>query len=148
MPPPGSGKGQSFVHDPKIAALPEVKASIKLRFQNRAGQTMVVIRSLQLTQKKSTLQFKTLDGVIKTNHPETGERKSISHKCTELDKQVSVRALSPPPPTPPLGLPGPGPGLGLRLSTAAALPLHQLRSGWSRLSVGSERAPVVWTRAS
>ena len=34
------------------------------------------------------MQFKTLDGVIKTQDPSTGEKTSISHKCTELDKQV------------------------------------------------------------
>ena len=51
-PPPGGDKGKSFVHDPKLAGVAEVKGCIKLRFKNRAGQDMVVIRSLQLTQKK------------------------------------------------------------------------------------------------
>ena len=76
------------MHDPKIAGLAEVKGSIKLRFQNRAGQDMVVIRSLQLTQKKATVTFKTLDGVIKATDPNTGEKSAMSHKCGELDKQV------------------------------------------------------------
>lgn len=87
-PPPGGDKGKSFVHDPKIAGVAEVKGSIKLRFCNRAGQDMVVIRSLQVTQKKTTATFKTLDGVIKATDPETGAKTAMSHKCGELDKQV------------------------------------------------------------
>jgi len=87
-PPPGGDKGKSFVHDPKIAGVPEVKASIKLRFKNRAGQDMVVNRLLQLTQKKTTSTFKTLDGVIKSTDPRTGEKTAMSHKCGELDKQI------------------------------------------------------------
>lgn len=87
-PPPGGDKGKSFVTDPKIAGVAEVKGQIKLRFKNRAGQDMVVVRALQLTQKKATSTFKTLDGVIKSTNPVTGEKMSMSHKCGELDKQV------------------------------------------------------------
>ena len=49
---------------------------------------MVVVRSMELTQKKTSASFKQLDGVLRTMDPTTGERKSLSHKCTELDKQV------------------------------------------------------------
>jgi len=48
----------------------------------------VVIRSLQLTQKKGSSTFKTLDGVIKSTDPATNKKSSMSHKCGELDKQV------------------------------------------------------------
>ena len=64
--PPGSRSGQSFVHDPKLADLSEVKAQIKLRFQNRAGIPTTVIRSLQLTQLKKSMRFKALDAVVRT----------------------------------------------------------------------------------
>ncbi len=30
--PPHTGGGKSFIHDPKVSNLPEVKASIKLKF--------------------------------------------------------------------------------------------------------------------
>ena len=63
--PPGSRSGQSFVHDPKLADLSEVKAQIKLRFQNRAGIPTTVIRSLQLTQLKKSMRFKALDAVVR-----------------------------------------------------------------------------------
>jgi hypothetical protein len=49
---------------------------------------MVVIRSLQLTQKKTQSTFKTLDGVLKQTDPRTGEKSAMSHKCGELDKLV------------------------------------------------------------
>ena len=49
---------------------------------------MVVIRSMEVTQKKTTASFKALDGIIRTQDPNTGERVSLSHKCTELDRQI------------------------------------------------------------
>lgn len=48
---------------------------------------MVVIRSMELTQKKTTTTFRQLDGALRTQDP-NGERRNISHKCTELDRQV------------------------------------------------------------
>jgi len=49
---------------------------------------MVVIRSMELTQKKTTMTFKQLDGILRTVDPTTGQRVSLSHKCTELDRQI------------------------------------------------------------
>ncbi|CAM9909179.1 unnamed protein product, partial [Hapterophycus canaliculatus] len=50
----------------------------------------VVIRSFRLTQKKKTLQFKALDGVIRTRG-ENGQSVSINHKCMEMDKHIPLR---------------------------------------------------------
>ena len=86
--PPGSKSGSSFVHDPKSIGHTTVKANIKLRFTSRAGQTMVVVRSMEVTQRKIKATFKQLDGVLRTFDPETGERVALSHKCGELDKQI------------------------------------------------------------
>jgi DNA repair protein RAD50 len=87
--PPGCGRsGNAFVHDAKCIGQTNVKANVKLRFTSRTGQSMVVIRSMELTQKKTTQTFKQLDGVLRMMDPETGERVSLSHKCTELDKQL------------------------------------------------------------
>ena len=88
--PPGKNPGQSFVHDPKAVGQSVVKANVKLRFTNRAGSSMVLVRSMELTQRKTTLSFKALDGVLRTMDPNTGERLSMSHKCTELDRQIPV----------------------------------------------------------
>ena len=45
----------------QVAGETEVKAQIKLRLRSAEGAPMVVIRSFQLTQKKTALQFKALD---------------------------------------------------------------------------------------
>jgi DNA repair protein RAD50 len=87
--PPGCGRsGNAFVHDPKSIVQTTVKANVKLRFTSRAGQSMVVTRSMELTQKKTTQTFKQLDGVLRMTDPITGGKVSLSHKCTELDKQI------------------------------------------------------------
>jgi DNA repair protein RAD50 len=85
--PPGAQMGKTFVHDPKISQKTETKASIKLKFVNQANQHMVIQRSMQLIQKKGSLTFKGLDGVIRQRNA-AGEQVSMGHKCTELDKVV------------------------------------------------------------
>ena len=87
--PPGSSSGKAFVHDPKVSGATEVKAQIKLRFKNYGAQRMVVVRSMQLTQKKTTATFKQLDGVIRATKPD-GTKTSFTHKCGELDKTVPL----------------------------------------------------------
>ena len=49
---------------------------------------MVVARSMEVTQKKTTASFKALDGTIRTVDKDSGERVTMSHKCTELDKNI------------------------------------------------------------
>lgn len=63
--PPTCSNGQSFINDPTITDATEVKASVKLRFSNKAGKPSVVVRSIQLTKRKTKLEFKALDGVIR-----------------------------------------------------------------------------------
>ena len=88
--PPGNKSGQSFVHDPRSIGQTSVKGSIKLRFTNTEGLSMVVARSMEVTQKKTTASFKALDGTIRTVNKETGERVTMCHNCTELDKSVPM----------------------------------------------------------
>ncbi|KAL8022308.1 putative DNA repair protein Rad50 [Plasmopara halstedii] len=85
--PPGARSGQSLVHDPKIAGTNEVKASIRLRFRNRAGKVMLIHRTFQVRQTKKAITFKALDGVIRVVN-ELGEKVSLSHKCGELDQHI------------------------------------------------------------
>ncbi|TDH69451.1 hypothetical protein CCR75_004392 [Bremia lactucae] len=85
--PPGARSGQSLVHDPKIAGTNEVKASIRLRFRNRASKVMLVHRTFQVRQTKKTITFKALDGVIRVVN-ELGEKVSLNHKCGELDQHI------------------------------------------------------------
>eukprot|EP00941_MAST-03F_sp_MAST-3F-sp1_P000454 g454.t1 len=86
--PPGSASGQSFVHDPQMADLTEVKACLKLRFNNRAGNPVTCIRSLQLKQLKKSLRFKALDAVLQSRDAKTNEKVSLSHRCSEVDTLV------------------------------------------------------------
>ena len=44
-------KGGAFIHDPKLANEPEIKAKVKLQFRDRAGNKTVVSRIMQATQK-------------------------------------------------------------------------------------------------
>lgn len=41
-----------------------------------------------MTQKKTTLSFKQLDGALRTLDTATNKIVSLSHKCTELDRQL------------------------------------------------------------
>jgi DNA repair protein RAD50 len=87
--PPGKNAGQAFVHDPKSIGSTSVKANLKLRFTAHGGKSMVIVRSMEVTQKKNTMTFKQLDGNLRTVN-NTGERIAMSHKCTELDRQIPL----------------------------------------------------------
>lgn len=43
---------------------------------------------LQLTQKKSSLQFKALDQVLQTINKETGEKQALTYKCADIDRII------------------------------------------------------------
>jgi len=45
---------------------------------------------MEVTQKKTTMSFKALDGILRTTDQRTGEKISMSHKCTELDRQIPM----------------------------------------------------------
>ncbi|CAK4452546.1 unnamed protein product [Aphanomyces euteiches] len=85
--PPGARSGQSFIHDPKIRGDVEVKGSVRLRFTNRSGQVMLVQRTYRLQQMKSSTKFSAMDGVVRMMN-EHGEKVSVNHKCSELDKHI------------------------------------------------------------
>jgi DNA repair protein RAD50 len=85
--PPTCRNGQSFINDPTMTDATEVKACVKLRFTNKANKNTVCIRSMQLSKKKTKLEFKALDGCIRTVNDQ-GQQVSTSHKCSELDKHV------------------------------------------------------------
>lgn len=70
----------------QVAGETEVKAQIKLRFITGAGQPVVVIRSFQLTQRKSSMAFKALDNVLQTVNRATGAREALSYRCADIDR--------------------------------------------------------------
>ncbi|XP_064422958.1 DNA repair protein RAD50-like isoform X2 [Latimeria chalumnae] len=61
--PPGT-KGNTFVHDPKVAHETDVRAQIHLQFFDVTGERVAVQRSMVCTQKGKRTEFKTLEGVI------------------------------------------------------------------------------------
>ncbi|KAM0935845.1 putative DNA repair protein Rad50 [Dioscorea sansibarensis] len=86
--PPNSRSGQSFIHDPKVAGETETKGQIKLRFKTAAGKDVVCIRSFQLTQKTSKMEFKAIESVLQTINPHTGEKVCLSYRCADMDREI------------------------------------------------------------
>ncbi|ONI28862.1 hypothetical protein PRUPE_1G165000 [Prunus persica] len=86
--PPNARSGHSFIHDPKVAGETETKAQIKLRFRTAAGKDVVCIRSFQLTQKASKMEFKAIDSVLQTINPHTGEKVCLSYRCADMDREI------------------------------------------------------------
>jgi DNA repair protein RAD50 len=54
-----------------------------------SGKAMLVHRTMEVSQKKSTITFKSLDGVIKTQD-ESGRTVSSSHTCSEMEKTIPL----------------------------------------------------------
>lgn len=65
----------------------EVKAQIKLLFKNRKNVDYLVSRSLQVTKKKTKLEYKALDSTIRTTD-ENGQKVSMTLKCSDIDRIV------------------------------------------------------------
>eukprot|EP01065_Artemidia_motanka_P016629 TRINITY_DN2024_c0_g1_i2.p1 TRINITY_DN2024_c0_g1~~TRINITY_DN2024_c0_g1_i2.p1 ORF type:complete len:1318 (+),score=467.78 TRINITY_DN2024_c0_g1_i2:96-4049(+) len=83
------GQGRSFIHDPKVAGSPEVKAQVRLQFRASNKQQYLVQRSFQLTQKSATNQkFETLDASLQSRDPSTGAVVTQSYKCCDLDRLI------------------------------------------------------------
>jgi hypothetical protein len=57
----------------QVAGETETKGQIKLRFKTAAGKDVVCIRSFQLTQKASKMEYKAIESVLQTINSITGE---------------------------------------------------------------------------
>ncbi|KAK1591171.1 hypothetical protein Q3G72_003298 [Acer saccharum] len=86
--PPNARSGHSFIHDPKVAGETETKGQIKLRFKTPAGKDVVCIRSFQLTQKASKMEYKAIESVLQTINPHTGEKVCLSYRCADMDREI------------------------------------------------------------
>ncbi|PNH09406.1 DNA repair protein RAD50, partial [Tetrabaena socialis] len=71
-----------------VAGETEVKGQIKLQFRTATGSPIIVTRSFLLTQKKTALQFKSLDAVMTCNNKDTGARETLTYRCADLDRIV------------------------------------------------------------
>jgi DNA repair protein RAD50 len=103
---PPNTRGGAFVHDPKMANEKEVKAQVKLRFTAANGTSMLAVRNLSVTVKKTSgLTMKTLENIlalegngttgkvcpmVAASSPEIHvfQRAVISTKCAELDAEI------------------------------------------------------------
>ncbi|KAJ2718261.1 DNA repair protein rad50 [Coemansia sp. Benny D115] len=85
---PPNSKGGAFIHDPKLAGEKEVKAQVKLRFLNISQRSMTCVRSILLSQKKTTMTQKTLEGALSFDATATDEKVSISSRCADLDAMI------------------------------------------------------------
>lgn len=56
-----------------MAGETETKGQIKLRFKTAARKDVVCIRSFQLTQKATKMEYKAIEFVLQTLNPQTGE---------------------------------------------------------------------------
>ncbi|KAL5542789.1 hypothetical protein UlMin_010499 [Ulmus minor] len=86
--PPNARSGHSFIHDPKVAGETETKGQIKLRFKTAAGKDVVCIRSFQLTQKASKMEYKAIESVLQTINPHNGEKVCLSYRCADMDREI------------------------------------------------------------
>ena len=57
----------------QVAGETKTKGHIKLRFKTTARKDVVCIRSFQLTQKASKMEYKFIESVMQTINPHTGE---------------------------------------------------------------------------
>ncbi|KAL7145285.1 hypothetical protein ABFS83_07G070900 [Erythranthe nasuta] len=86
--PPNARSGHSFIHDPKVAGETETKGQIKLRFKTAARKDVVCIRSFQLTQKATKMEYKAIESVLQTINPQTGETVCLSYRCADMDREI------------------------------------------------------------
>ena len=49
---------------------------------------MWLLPALQLTQKKTALQFKTVDQTLQTYNKDTFEKQALSYRCSDIDRLV------------------------------------------------------------
>ncbi|GFG30387.1 hypothetical protein Cfor_05842, partial [Coptotermes formosanus] len=85
--PPGAKQGRLFVHDPKISRKLETHGRIQLRFTDLKGDTLVVTRLMQLTQKAKNLEFKTKDSSLH-RIDSNGQHADVSGRCIDIDAEV------------------------------------------------------------
>ncbi|KAK6790217.1 hypothetical protein RDI58_014017 [Solanum bulbocastanum] len=78
--PNGAGK--------TVAGETETKGQIKLRFKTAAGKDVVCIRSFQLTQKATKMEYKAIESVLQTINPHTGEKVCLSYRCADMDREI------------------------------------------------------------
>ena len=86
--PPGTGRGASFVHDPKICNENSVRGNIRLLFNSIGNQSIKAERAMEVTQKTKKMEFKTLESTLVYTY-KTGEKKVVSSKNVDFQNELS-----------------------------------------------------------
>jgi len=87
--PPNIKSGQAFIHDPKLSGETETKAQITLRIRDTVGNEIVVVRSFQLIQKASKMQFQKVDQSLQMVDA-AGNKQVVTYKCADIDATVPM----------------------------------------------------------
>jgi DNA repair protein RAD50 len=87
--PPNIKSGQAFIHDPKLSGETETKAQITLRIRDTVGNEIVVVRSFQLIQKASKMQFQKVDQSLQMVDA-AGKKQVVTYKCADIDATVPM----------------------------------------------------------
>ena len=83
--PPGSDKGKSFIHDPKLAGENTVVAKTTLTFVGVDERRYRINRILQATQKAKNCTLKTVDNSIDWIKDDDSVA-NVSGKCADINK--------------------------------------------------------------
>ncbi|XP_067628332.1 DNA repair protein RAD50 [Eurosta solidaginis] len=86
--PPGSDRGKSFVHDPKIFHQSGTLGQVKLEVSNLQGKHISVCRSMKISNKRGKYTFETLDATmnyVDNKSDGKGGTNSISKRCVDVD---------------------------------------------------------------
>lgn len=70
--PEGSQRGQGFVNDPKINSMHRTKGQVRLNLKDARDTEYVILKSVEVTQKATTMHFSRPDNtlIIKKNGTE------------------------------------------------------------------------------
>ncbi|KAL5286254.1 RAD50 family protein [Megaselia abdita] len=83
--PPGTNKGQCFVHDPNISSSYSCRGQVKLTVKNISNEKMTVIRTNQLAMKNKKPKFETLDSTL-FFEDQSGD--TVSRRINDVDAEM------------------------------------------------------------
>jgi len=91
--PPGSDRGKSFVHDPKIFGLNESLAQIKMQVRDKRGAQVSICRTMKVSNKRNKVSFETMDSTINfltgAGQSKRENQDSLSGRTVDIDVAIS-----------------------------------------------------------
>ncbi|XP_017054346.1 DNA repair protein RAD50 [Drosophila ficusphila] len=91
--PPGSDRGKSFVHDPKIFGLNECLAQIKMQVRDKRGAQVSICRTMKVSNKRNKVSFETMDSTINfltgAGQSKRDNQDSLSGRTVDIDVAIS-----------------------------------------------------------